>query len=126
MWKKLFWGKKLPRRTVFAVGLYTIGHGIYDLTNAAVRHNSMDELNHKQRYGDGTVAVITGAASSTGEAFAEKLHKNGFKLALVDQVGSEGQLSKISEKYGDSTKVYTFDFANETNWQAYEKFCKQI
>ena len=64
MIKKIFWGKKTPRRFVFAIGLFTIGNGIYDVTKASVLHNVRDPLPIAQRYGHNTTAVVTGATSS--------------------------------------------------------------
>ena len=66
MWKKIFWGKKTPRRFVYCVGLYTIGSSIYDVTKASFTQNAREPLPIGVRYGHNTAAVITGASSSTG------------------------------------------------------------
>ena len=63
------------------------------------------------RYGKGTTAVITGAASPTGQAFCEKLNSHGFKLILVDDTEKAADLEKLSQKY-QSAPTVTFDFKN--------------
>ena len=75
MWRLryLVWGKKSPRRFVFGVGLFTIGSSAFDWLKAPILHNVREELSVKRRYGEGSYAVVTGAASSTGEAFCNKL-----------------------------------------------------
>ena len=83
MVSKIFWGKKTPRRFVFGVGLYTIGYNLYDLCGSSLLHNTREPIDLK-RYGKGNYAVITGASSATGQAYCEKLSKEGFKLILVD------------------------------------------
>ncbi len=69
----LLWGKKTPRRFVFGVGLFTIGGGLYDWLKAPVLHNARPALSIKSRYGMENYAVVTGATSSTGQAFCDKL-----------------------------------------------------
>jgi hypothetical protein len=73
MLRKLVWGKKTPRRFVFGVGLFTIGSGLYDFLRAPVMHNARPPLSIKGRYGAENYAVVTGATSSTGQAFCDKL-----------------------------------------------------
>ena len=94
MLRKIFWGKKTPRRFVFGLGLYTIGYNIYDVVDASVRHN-MDDTNNMPRYGRGTFAVVTGASNPTGRAFCDRLSKEGYKLVLVDDC-SQGKLDELS------------------------------
>jgi len=43
------------------------------------------EKNLIGRYGQGTWAVITGAAEGTGKAFSTELAKRGFNLVLLDK-----------------------------------------
>lgn len=74
----MFWGKRTPRRFVFGVGVFTIGSAMYDWLKAPVLHNTREPLNLSARYGDGNFAVVTGAASPTGEAFCENLTRKGF------------------------------------------------
>lgn len=69
----MVWGKKSPRRFVFGVGLFTIGSFTYDWLKAPVLHNAREALSFKARYGYDNYAVVTGAASPTGEAFCDKL-----------------------------------------------------
>ena len=58
---KIFtWGNKRPRRLCFAVGLYTIGYNIYDMTYASVMHSQRPGVSLPSRYGAGTWAVISG------------------------------------------------------------------
>ena len=80
----LFWGKKTPRKFVFTVGAFTVGTTLYDWLKAPIMHNSRPPLSLKQRYGEGTYAVVTGAATPTGQAFCDSLSSQGFKLILVD------------------------------------------
>ena len=123
MWRKIFWGKKLPRRFVFGVGLYTIGYNIYDVLDAPVRHN-MEETNNMKRYGQGTYAVVTGASNPTGRAFCDRLSKEGYKLVLVDDCGQE-RLDELSKTYGGAP-AFHFNWKRQTTWQEYEALCNQI
>ena len=77
-------GNKRPRRLCYAVGLYTIGAGLYDMTYASIMHNSRDMLNLRKRYGNGTYVVISGASDEIGQVFAKRLANMGFSLVLVD------------------------------------------
>jgi hypothetical protein len=75
MIKKLFWGKRLPRKVVFVTGLYTILYPVYDCSYAAITQNLIqrEPVNLQTRYGAGTTAVVAGGTSSTGQAICEKL-----------------------------------------------------
>ena len=67
-------GNQRPRRLAYAVGLYTIGYGIYDMGAAAVCHKGLREAhNLKKRYGKGTWVVITGATNDLGLEYAKRL-----------------------------------------------------
>ena len=66
------WGNKRPRRLVWWVGVYTLAYQAYDMTYASVMHNARDPLNLKQRYGEGTWAVISGANDPLSREFAKK------------------------------------------------------
>ena len=92
MWKYLFWGKRTPRRLVFGVGLFTIGSGFYDWLKAPIMHNVNGPQDASARYGKGSYAVVTGATSSTGQAFCDKLSSQGFKLILVDDTDKAADL----------------------------------
>ena len=82
---KIFkWGNKRPRRLVYAIGLYTIGYGIYDMSYASIMHNARDIVDHKKRYGSDTWVVISGATDPLGQEFAKKFSNKGFNLVLVD------------------------------------------
>ena len=70
----MVWGKRTPRRFIFGVGLFTIGSGLYDWLKAPILHNARQPLSMKNRYGTAdNYAVVTGATSSTGQAFCNKL-----------------------------------------------------
>ena len=85
---KIFsFGNKRPRRFCYAVGLYTIGYGIYDMTYYSIAHNAREMINHKSRYGEGSWVVISGATDALGEEFANKFSAKGFNVVLVDQDG---------------------------------------
>ena len=76
--KFMVWGKRTPRRFIFGVGLFTIGSGLYDWLKAPILHNARPALSIKNRYGtygsdNNNYAVVTGATSSTGQAFCDKL-----------------------------------------------------
>jgi hypothetical protein len=59
-------GNRRPRRLCYAVGLYTIGAGLVDMSYASVMHNARDAHNLKKRYGQGTWVVISGASDPVG------------------------------------------------------------
>jgi hypothetical protein len=73
MVSKLFWGKQIPRKVVFGVGLYTIGNPIFDYFYSPIKHNISAPEFSIEKYGAGTHAVITGATSATGRAFSARL-----------------------------------------------------
>jgi hypothetical protein len=79
----LLWGKRLPRKVVFAVGLYTMFYPLYDILDAPIRHQFQEPSDLASVYGKGSVAVITGATNPTGIAFAERLARAGMKLIFV-------------------------------------------
>jgi short-subunit dehydrogenase len=59
-------GNKRPRRLCYAVGLFTVGHNIYDMTYATVIHNRRAPINYADVYGKGTWVVISGAVDPIG------------------------------------------------------------
>ena len=82
---KIFtWGNRRPRRLVFAVGLYTIGYNIFDMTYASVAHSSRPAHHLSSRYGQGTWVVITGGAEDVSKEFAKRFAAQGFNLVMVD------------------------------------------
>lgn len=73
LFRKIFtWGNKRPRRLFYAVGLYTIGYGVYDMGYASVMHNTREKHNLQQRYGADSWVVISGACDPLGQEFAKK------------------------------------------------------
>ena len=68
----------------------------------------MEQTNNMKRYGQGTVAVVTGANNPTGRAFCDRLAKEGYKLVLVDDCGQE-RLDELSKLYGGA-KAFQFNF----------------
>ena len=57
---------RLPKRIIWYTGAYTIGYTLYDMTYPYFMHNSRDMLDFKKRYGNNTVAVISGATDPLG------------------------------------------------------------
>ena len=76
-------------------------------------HNIEEPLSIKTRYGPDSFAVVTGAANPTGQAFCDKLSREGFKLILVDEPENEATLASLSSKY-DAASTFTFDFKTQT------------
>jgi short chain dehydrogenase len=83
------WGRKRPRRLIYAVGLYTLGYGIYDMVYPAITQNARDKLDLKQRYGAHSWVVVTGATNELGREFASKFNQQGFNVLMVDINGEE-------------------------------------
>jgi len=78
------WGRKRPRRLIYAVGLYTVGAGLYDILYPAVTQNYRDGYNLRQRYGPESWVVVSGATNELGQEFANEFSKHGFNLVLLD------------------------------------------
>ena len=126
MWplKKIFtFGNQRPRRLCYAVGLYTIGYGIFDMSYASVAHNARDPVSLKQRYGAGSWVVVTGVNDPLGAAMARRFAKSGFKLYLLDteEPKIKDELSGLSE-----IKSKVFDFESADDYKLYEELCNQI
>ena len=66
----------------------------------------------KTDYGVGSHAVITGATSTSGRAFANRLKSEGFKLILVDEASPEFETLAMEM---DAEK-FEFDFKHTTSW----------
>lgn len=64
------WGRKRPRRLIFAVGLYTVGANIYDMVYPAVTQNSREAHSLSSRYGPNSWVVISGATNELGREYA--------------------------------------------------------
>lgn len=77
-----------------------------------------------QRYGKGSVAVITGATNDTGFAFAERFARLGFKLIFVAEKDDD-KCRKLVELYPGS-EVIVFDFASTAESKVYEQLCETI
>ena len=78
------WGNRRPRRLAYAVGCYTIGYGIYDMTWASIQHRTREPHPTVKRYGANTWVVISGATDSVGTEFANRFGDKGFNLILID------------------------------------------
>ena len=127
---KIFtWGNKRPRRLCFAVGLYTIGYQIFDMTYASLMHNSRPPLNLTNRYGPGTWAVISGCGNDLGKEYALTLASKGFNIVLVDASGNSlsSVKSSVESKYSGAKVVQLyFDHDEKDEWQEYEQLCNNI
>lgn len=112
-------GNKRPRRLCYAVGLYTIGYNIYDMSYATVVHNQRAPIDYADVYGKGTWVVISGAADPIGQEYAKSLAKLGFNLVLVDQ--SQSGLDALKSELDSSVSVQTFqfDFQKSDEWTLY-------
>ena len=78
-------GNKRPRRLAYLVGCYTIGYQVYDMTYASVMHNVREPVALRERYGNGSWVVISGASDPVGRAFALRFLQNGFHVYLLGQ-----------------------------------------
>ena len=124
MLRKLLWGKRLPRKIVYFTGLYQIGMFFYDWGYPAVRQNYMTEpIDTQARYGQRTVAVVTGATTDLGRAYAQRLSQDGFRLILVDD--DDQKLNEVSKSLCNAP-TFTFDFKNKSEWQDYQELCDKI
>ena len=122
-------GNKRPRRLAYAVGLYTIGYNIYDMSWATIQHNSRDAHQLTKRYGAKSYVVISGATDSVGTEFANKFGDKGFNLILVDKnQNSVNELrDQLARKHGESKiESIVFDHENANEWQQYEALCNLI
>lgn len=123
------WGNRRPRRLCFAVGLYTIGYEIYDMTWASIMHNTRDPVPFGKRYGQGTWVVVSGGTHPTSIEFAKVLSQKGFNIALVDE--DQAKLDEVRSLIlggAESAKVETFefDYKNSDEWQQYQTLCANI
>ena len=84
--KSPLYALKAPNMIIKTTGLFTVGAFLYDQGHAYYFHNysGVNPVNLQARYGSESYAVITGATSSTGEAFCNHLAKRGMKLILID------------------------------------------
>lgn len=60
--------------------------------------------------------MITGACSDLGEAFCERLSKEGFRLILVDDCDEE-MIQFMAKKYGKNNLSFQFDWKKKTEWK---------
>jgi short-subunit dehydrogenase len=60
--------------------------------------------------GNGAVALVTGASSGIGEAFARKLAERGYRVALVAR--SEDKLRALADEIGGEAEVLPCDLAD--------------
>ena len=79
-----FGRRRLPRKLIYLVGMYTIGAELYDMGYASVVHNSREELDFKERYGEGTWAVVSGASNNLGQEFSKQFQQRGFNVLMID------------------------------------------
>jgi 3-oxoacyl-[acyl-carrier protein] reductase len=74
-------------------------------------------------FGEGRVALVTGAAGSMGRATAIMLAEEGYKVALADVAGA--RLDHVAAAIGSSGRAYSFDVsdadATETAFHAIER-----
>ena len=83
------WGRQRPRRLVYAVGLYTVGYGLFDIVYPAVTQNMREKHNLSQRYGRGTWVVISGSTNEIGREYVRQFNEKGFNIVLIDQNDEE-------------------------------------
>ena len=73
-----------------------------------------EPVNLSSKYGKGTYAVVAGASDATGQAYCDRLRKEGFNLILVDDC-SQKKLDALSKNYG-SAPAFHFDFKRKSTW----------
>lgn len=86
--------------------LYTPGLAIYN-------YLIVEPYNLKERYGEGSWAVITGASDGIGRAFVNELAKNGFNIYMISR--TEAKLVQaqyeIEQLHNVKVKYLTKDFS---------------
>lgn len=128
---KQWWGRKRPRRLVFAVGLYTVGSCLYDMLYPAVTQNMREKLDLKKRYGADTWVVVTGATNELGREFVNHFNSKGFNVVMVDSEQTQLEEAKEatlknSQSPDSRIEVVTFDLKKSNHWQDYESLCNQL
>jgi len=59
------------------------------------------------------VAIVTGGGRSLGKAIAERLHSDGFSVAVVDRDGPTAKaVAESLDSKGDSARAYTLDVSS--------------
>ena len=115
------WGRQRPRRLVFAVGLYTVGYGLFDMFYPAFTQNIREKQNFSQRYGKGTWVVVSGSTNEIGKEFVRQFNEKGFNIVLIDQNEEElkvqAEMTKDKSLHSDLEVVpITFDFKGSDKW----------
>ncbi|CDW79730.1 short chain dehydrogenase reductase family protein [Stylonychia lemnae] len=123
------WGRKRPRRLIFAVGLYTVGAGLYDIFYPAVTQNFRDAYNLRERYGAESWVVVSGATNELGQQFAHEFTKQGFNLVLIDE--NQENLEKLKGQLAENNHIVQlqtmqFDLKKSQNWKDYDELCNKI
>ncbi|TNV76798.1 hypothetical protein FGO68_gene15608 [Halteria grandinella] len=127
----LKWGRQRPRRFVYAVGLYTLGYNLFDLLYPAVAQNLRDSYDLKQRYGEQSWVVVSGATNQLGREFVRHFTAKGLHVVMIDQ--SEEELQKVKEEAAKGSaspdvkiEGIVFDLKGNNKWQQYEALREQI
>ena len=79
---------KSPYYLIMGVGTYQVFSFLFSYTYLPeqFKRYTTDDIGvrYEANQSGGTYAVVTGASSPTGQAFCERLSKEGFRLVLVD------------------------------------------
>ena len=114
-------GNKRPRRLAYLVGCYTIGYQVYDMTYASVMHNAREPVALRERYGNGSWVVISGASDPVGRAFALRFLQNGFHVYLLgqDALALSTAVGDLRKEVGEEAQITmrAFDYEKADDWK---------
>ena len=100
---------------LFITILFVIIYFIFLLKSCAIivyKHFIIKELDLKQRYGEGSWVMITGADSGQGKRYAIEFSKRGFNIILCGYASCNTVAEDIKQKYNIKTEVIECDFTN--------------
>ena len=112
---------------LFITILFVVIFFIFLLKSFAIivyKHFIVKELDLKQRYGEGSWVMITGADSGQGKRYAIEFSKRGFNIILCGYASCNTVAEHIKQKYNIKTEVIECDFTNSWKKNFFVNFKK--
>ena len=114
---------KALKRCIFAVGAFQVSTYLYQIGHEIYARNYRKPYDLKDRYGEGSYALVTGATEGIGKSYARALAKRGLNIVLVgrNQEKLDCMKAEMECEYGVLVQTVKYDFLNSVDYTSLQQ-----